>query len=159
MGVCHILSKLLQFSLPQILCSVERGRCLPKTAHAQNEYSCDSDTSDKLILASMHRQFTQSSAKFLILLKKAQVSWMCFIISNDLYTAHHNLFGICHQLKICHLYGTFNISTQCICMGTGSLLSMVFVERRRPLPNFQCMDHNILCQYICQRYLWYFHVE
>ena len=46
---------------------------------------------------------------------------MRFIILNGLYTAHHNLLGICHQLKIRHLYGTFNFSTQCICMGTGSL--------------------------------------
>ena len=45
---------------------------------------------------------------------------MCFIILNDLYMAHHNLLGICRQLKIRHLYGTFNFSTQCICMGTGS---------------------------------------
>ena len=35
--------------------------------------------------------------------------------------AHHNSLGICHQLKIRHLYGTFNFSIQCIYMGTGSL--------------------------------------
>ena len=52
--------------------------------------------------------------------KKAQVSWMCFIILNNLNMAHHNSLGI-SQLKIRHLYGTFNFSTQCICMGTGSL--------------------------------------
>ena len=53
---------------------------------------------------------------------------MCFIILNDLYTAHHNSLGICHQLKICHLYGTFNFSTQCTCscMGTGSLFVYSF---------------------------------
>ena len=36
--------------------------------------------------------------------------------------AHHNSLGIRRQLKIRHLYGTFNFSTQCISMGTGSLL-------------------------------------
>ena len=41
-----------------------------------------------------HRHYAQMSAKFLILLKKAQLSWMCFITLNDLYTAHHNSFGI-----------------------------------------------------------------
>ena len=55
---------------------------------------------------------------------------MCFIILNDLYTAHHNSFGICHQLKIRHLYGTFNFSTQCICMGTGSLFVYGFSSFR-----------------------------
>ena len=41
---------------------------------------------------------------------------------NDLYMAHRNSIRyICHQLKIRHLYGTFNFSTQCICMGTRSL--------------------------------------
>ena len=59
----------------------------------------------------------------------AQVSWMCFIISNDLYTAHHNLLGICHQLKICHLYGTFKFLTQLV-WGLEACLSTVFVERR-----------------------------
>ena len=43
--------------------------------------------------------------------------------------AHHNLLGICHQLKIFHLYGTFNFSTQCISMGTGILFAKIFVER------------------------------
>ena len=51
--------------------------------------------------------------------------------------AHHNSLGICHQLKICHVYETLNFSTQCICMGTGSLF--VYGLRRfrgnaRPLP-------------------------
>ena len=62
--------------------------------------------------------YTQTSAKFLILLKKAQVSWMCLIISIDLYTAHHNSLGMSsaqNPLFVC------NFSTQCICMGTGSL--------------------------------------
>ena len=53
---------------------------------------------------------------------------MCFIILNDLYTAHHNLLSICH-----HLYGTLNFSTQCICMGTGSLLVYGFRGKARPL--------------------------
>ena len=37
--------------------------------------------------------------------------------------AHQNSLGLCHQLKICHFYGTFNFLTQCtcICMGTVSL--------------------------------------
>ena len=68
--------------------------------------------------------------------KKAQVSCMCFISLNYLYTAHHNLLGICHQLKIHHLYRTFNFSTQCICMGTGSLFVYVCCRLRgnaRPL--------------------------
>ena len=34
---------------------------------------------------------------------------MCFINLKDLYTTHHNLLGICHQLKICHFYGTLNL--------------------------------------------------
>ena len=75
----------------------------------------------KLILVSIdiiHRRPQNSWFYF----KKAQVSWMCFIILNDLYMAHHNSLGICRQLKIHHLYGTCNFSTQCICMGTGSLL-------------------------------------
>ena len=97
----------------------QKRASLPKTAQAQNEYSCD--TFDKLILASIdiiHRR-----PKIPDFTKKAQVSWMCFLILNDLYTAHHNSLGtcICHQLKIRHLYGTFNFSTQCICMATGSL--------------------------------------
>ena len=53
---------------------------------------------------------------------------MCFIILNDLYMAP--------QLKIHHLYGTFNFSTQCICMGTGSLLVdwfLSFCGKARPL--------------------------
>ena len=49
--------------------------------------------------------------------------------------AHPNSLGICHQLKIRHLYETFNFSTQCICMWNGSLFSMVFVifKKRRAL--------------------------
>ena len=61
---------------------------------------------------------------------------MCFIILNDLHSAHHNLLGICHQVKIRHLYGTFSFSTQCICMGTGSLFVYGFHNFRgkaRPL--------------------------
>ena len=82
-----------------------------------------------------HRHYTQTSPKFLILLKRAQVLWMCFIILNDLYTVHHNLLGIC-QLKVRHLYGTFNFSTQCICMGIGNLFVYGFRRFRgkvRPL--------------------------
>ena len=67
-----------------------------------------------------YRHYTQTSAKFQILLKMLNFH-ECFIISNGLYMAHDNLLGICHQLKIRHLYGTFNFSTQCICMGIGSL--------------------------------------
>ena len=58
--------------------------------------------------------------------KKPQVSWMCFIIINDLYMAHHNSLGICRQLKIRHLYGIVNFSTQCIYVGTGSLFANRF---------------------------------
>ena len=58
---------------------------------------------------------------------------MCFIILNGLCTAHHNSLGICHQLKILHLYGTFNLSTQCICMGTGSLFVYSFRRKGCPL--------------------------
>ena len=58
---------------------------------------------------------------------------MCFIISNDLYTAHHYWLGICHQLKICHLYEAFDFSTRCICMGTGSLFVHGFCGKARPL--------------------------
>ena len=53
---------------------------------------------------------------------------MCFIILNDLYMAHHNSSGICRQLNIHHLYGTFNFSTQCICMGTGCVLVYRFLS-------------------------------
>ena len=63
--------------------------------------------------------------------KQAQVSWMCFIILNDLYMTH-NLLGIRRQLKISHLYGTFNFTTQCICMGTGSLLVYRFSWKGAP---------------------------
>ena len=52
---------------------------------------------------------------------------MYFIISNGLYMAHHNLLGISQQLKIRHLYGTFNFATQCLCMGPEAGLSTVFV--------------------------------
>ena len=60
---------------------------------------------------------------------------MCFIIFNDFYMTHHNLLGICRQLKIRHFYGTFNFSTQCICMGTGSLSTSFrcFCGNVRPL--------------------------
>ena len=61
---------------------------------------------------------------------------MCFIISYDLYTALHNSLGICHQLKIHLLYGTFNFLTQCICMGTDSLFDYgfrLFRGKARPL--------------------------
>ena len=59
---------------------------------------------------------------------KAQVSWLCFIISNDFYMAH-----VCHQLKIRHLYLTINFSTKCICMGSGSLFVCYFRGKARPL--------------------------
>ena len=51
---------------------------------------------------------------------------MCFIISKELYTAHHNSLGICHQLKIPHLYRTFNFSTQCIRMADRKLVCLQF---------------------------------
>ena len=119
-----------EFSLPQIQCSVVEGAICPRlrrTAHAQNEYSCDSF--DKLILASI---YTQTSAKFLILLKKAQVIWMCIIISNNIYTAHHNSLGLCHQLKIRHLCGTLNFLTgrpSVFVWGPEACLFMIFMER------------------------------
>ena len=59
---------------------------------------------------------------------------MCFKISNDLYTAHHNLLGIWHQLKVRHLYGTFNFSTRdrkLVCLRFSSLFA--FRGKRRPL--------------------------
>ena len=74
-----------------------------------------------------HRYYTQTYAN----------SWFYYKGSNimnvlhnliDLYMAHRNSLGICSQLKIRHLYGTFNFSTQCICLGTGSL----FVYRFSP---------------------------
>ena len=70
--------------------------------------------------------------------KKAQVSdHECASYNlNDLYIAHHNLLGIRRQLKIRHLYGTFIFTTQCICMGTGSLLVYRFCcirGKARPL--------------------------
>ena len=68
-----------------------------------------------------YRHYTDIPKFMILYTKDAQVSLMCFIILNDLYTAHHSLLGTCHQLTIRHLYGTFNFSTQCICMGTGSL--------------------------------------
>ena len=47
------------------------------------------------------------------------------LISNDLYTAHHNLLGVCHQLKIHHFYGTFNFSTSVFLWGPEACLSAV----------------------------------
>ena len=87
---------------------------------------------------------------------------MCFIISNDIYMAHHNLLGIhvCHQLKIRHFYGTFNFSTHCICLGTGSLFVYGFHGFRgkaRPLRRktafavasivFQLLSCYVFCYY------------
>ena len=82
--------------LPQIRCSIVEG-----------DFAKDCTCAEWIFLwhirqthPGVHRHYTQTSCKFLELLKtkKAEVSWMCFII-----TAHHNL---CHQLKIHHLYGT-----------------------------------------------------
>ena len=57
---------------------------------------------------------------------------MCFIILNDFYMAHHNSLGICRQLKIRHLYGTFNSSTQCsvFLWGPEACLSTAFCRFR-----------------------------
>ena len=39
-----------------------------------------------------------------------------------------HLLGLCRQLKICHLYGTFNFSTKCIMYGDRKLVCLpVFV--------------------------------
>ena len=81
-----------------------------------------------------HRRYTQTSAKFLIFTKKG--SSFMNVLHNfkwPYYTAHHNWLGICHQLKIRHLYGTFNFSTQRICMGIGSLFVYGFRGKARPL--------------------------
>ena len=52
--------------------------------------------------------------------------------------AHHNSLGIRRQLKIRHLYGTVNFSTQCINLYGDQKLACLpffvsFVERARPL--------------------------
>ena len=112
---CFALLK--KFSLPQIWCSVLEG-------HYDQDCAC----AEWILLwhiqqthSGFHRHYTQTSAKFLILLKRLS-SWMCFIISNDLYTAHHNSFkGICHQLKSVICNRTFDFLTQCICIRTESL--------------------------------------
>ena len=89
-----------------------RGPFSSRLCMRRNEYSCNAF--DKLILASID-----------ILHRHPQ---------NYLYTAHHNLLGICHQLKIRLLYGTFNFSSQCIIVWEPeaclSMVFVVFVERR-----------------------------
>ena len=107
-----------QFSLPQIQCSAERGRFCPRLS----------------ILASIDigTQSTQTSAKFLILLQtKALVSWMCFIISNDLlYTTHHNLLGIYVISSKSVIYMGLLISRPSVFVwGPEACLSMVSLER------------------------------
>ena len=107
----------------------QKRAILPENAHAQNEYFCDTFEQTH---SGFHRHYADIR-KIPEFTKKDEVSWMCFIILNDLYMAHHNSLGICHQLKIRHLYGTFNFSTQCICMGTGSLFVYCFRGKARPL--------------------------
>ena len=134
-----------QFSLPQMF--RWKRAILPKTA--QNEYSCD--TFNKLILAFIdiiHR----CPQNFLILLKRLKFHECASEFQNDLYMAHHNLLGICQQLKICHLYGTFNFLTQCICMGTRQLVCLwfsSFLWKGAPSTkeNWICGSENCL---ICQ---------
>ena len=95
-----------------------------------------------------HRHYTQTSPNFLILLKKGSSFMNVLQILNDLYTAHHNLLCICHQLKIRHLYGTFNFSTQCICMGTGSLFVYrfsLFSWKGAPSTKENCICGSITC--------------
>ena len=81
---------------------------------------------------------------------------MCFIILIDLYTTHHNSLGICRQLKIHNFYGTYNISTQCICMGTESLLVYSFLSvwwKGAPSTN----ENRICGRVNCITYLlWYY---
>ena len=105
--------------------------------------------------------------KFLILLKKAQVSWMCFIISNDFkwfqmihnfkYTAHHNLLGICHQLQIRHLYGTFNFLTHTVYLyGDRKLVCLqfsLFSWKGAPSTKEKCICGSVNCKlcHICEK--------
>ena len=64
---------------------------LPKTAHAQNEYSWM--WRRRQTHSGFHRHYTHVP-KIPDFTKKVKVSWMCFIILNNLYTAHHNSLGI-----------------------------------------------------------------
>ena len=64
---------------------------LPKTAHAQNEYSWMWHR--RQTHSGFHRHYTHVP-KIPDFTKKVKVSWMCFIILNNLYTAHHNSLGI-----------------------------------------------------------------
>ena len=114
---CFLWGGGTQLMLPQILYSIIEG-------HFAKDCACV----EWILLwyvrqtrSGFHRHYTQTSTEFLILLKRLKCSWICFIILIDLYTAHHNSLGICHQLNIRHLYVTFYFLTRCICMGTGSL--------------------------------------
>ena len=189
-----------QFSLIANTVLRRKRAMLPKTAHAQNEYSCD--MYETLILASIYmgklgimrslgpRNFVCNIRYFVTIQKQRKlIHWdrkkkkkkkekkkkkkkkisllyqvFCYIrslyidfhctlytdvrkililhkksfmdvlpISNDLYTAHHNWLGICHQLNIRHLYGTFNFSTPVYLYGTGSLFVYNFCGKACPL--------------------------
>ena len=65
--------------------------------------------------------------------------------------AHHNSLGICCQLKIRHLYGTFHFLTQGICMGTGSLFVYRFSWEGMPSTkeNGICSSVNCLQCGVC----------
>ena len=111
-----------QFSLPQIWHPVIEG-------HSAQDCACV----EWILLwhcrqthSGFHRHYTQTSAKFLILLQRLKISWMCFIILNDLYMAHHNSLGICRQLKIRHLYGTFNFLDPVYLYGDRKLVCLWF---------------------------------
>ena len=56
--------------------------------------------------------------------------------------AHCNLLGICHQLEIHHLYGTFNFSTQYICIWTGRLFVYSFRGKACPWNTVTCGSEN-----------------
>ena len=117
---------LSRFSLPQIRFSIVEGHVAQDCACAEWILLCRIRQTH----SGFHRH-TQTSTKFLILLKRLKFNkYMCFMILNELYIAHHNLLGLCHQLKIRGLYGTFNFSTQCIYMGTGSLFVYGFCRFR-----------------------------
>ena len=81
-----------QFSLPQIRYSVVEG-------HFAQDCAC----AEWLFLwhvrqthSGFHKQWTYTEVRKIpdLTIKKAQVSWMCFIIVIDLYTAHHNSLGM-----------------------------------------------------------------
>ena len=106
--------------------SIHRGPFCPRLRKCRtNSLNCD--TFDKLILASI--ELYTDVRKIPDFTKKDQVSWMCFIIANDLYTAHHISLGIFHQLKLHHLYGTFLDPVYKFVWGPEDCFA-VFMERR-----------------------------